>query len=169
MTCSVSNSCNRSLALFSSPNSLYYFHLPLLSNHLATFSCDSRPSTSSSQVPWFMIGSIMAASVIVIVLIASLVFTTTVCCLKGRSKKEEQKRQSVINDEELYYDYVQTFGGPTPRIRCNYSAMGGDCNSTESVDRLRRKETYTMSNRRCMSIETSQNIAYHSYSALDVL
>ena len=101
-------------------------------------------------------------------LIASLVFITTVCCLKGRSKKEEQKIQSVIDDEEHYYDYVQTFGDPAPRIRSNYhSEMGGDCHPTESVDRLRRKEAYTMSTRR--SIEASQNIAYHNYSALDVL
>ena len=126
-------------------------------------------STASSQAPsGLLIGSIIAALVIVIVLIASLAVTTTVCCLKGRNKKEVLKSQSVISDEEHHYDYVHTFVGPAQTMSSNYSKMGGDYHPIiEEVDKLKRNEAYVMSTRRSMSIEASQNVAYHS--ALDML
>ena len=113
-------------------------------------------SSATAQTPWLVIGTVMAA-VVVVVIILSLVVIIALCRLKGKTVKGVQSptKPNVFSDYENFYE--NPIEDPT---QTSYSEAVGDCHSVKSIDTI-RNEAYVMNKSTSMSIETSQNIAYH--------
>ena len=116
-------------------------------------------SNAPVRTPPLVIGTVTAA-VVVVVVILSLVVIIALCCLKGKNVKGVQSptRPNMFSDYENVYE--NPIEDPT---QTSYSEAVGDCYSVKSIDTI-RNEAYVMNKSTSMSIETSQNIAYHKTS-----